>query len=227
MGCCSSSIEINVDDLRPYGFIPRAINSYREFVEMMARNRQCNAMIPIIEELVEQGSKCKNEIEQVQLDIKLKHQELETYKKNNSRVMIASINGEINRMEKHANQLITIKSVIDQIMRYTTLENISGGIVILLKQYAGLPMIKIENGKLSQILTNIDKRHDLTNEQMGFLEEFLDNIDEEEKEEEEYSEKKMKKKEHLVERHDKTMTEYESDRSIDLLNNLESPPNTL
>ena len=178
--CCSSSIEINIDDLRPYGFLSRLWNSYSTLIDMMIRTRHHAAMEQLTIQLVRERDDCDRNVLATELDTRRHREDVKRYQKENQTIMYRSALEELKRSENHAKRLIKLRGLAEQLIYMATTERLSTGLVMTLKTYTQTPLIRLQPGKLMNIFANVQKRSELTKEQNDSLQELLKDLDESE-----------------------------------------------
>lgn len=182
MGCCASSLEINVDDLRPYGFAPRLWNSYGLFVDMMARRRHARSLQEIVRRLALDRNSCSRQLAQVQLDVEVHAGNSARHEAGGQAVLHRASLDEVRRLERHARRIMTLRSLADQTIRMLTEETIGADLLATLECYTQVPFIQYSRERLTKIVQNVEKRSELTQQQSAEFKSLLDDLDQAEAE---------------------------------------------
>lgn len=185
MGCCTSSIEINVDDLSPYGFAPRVANSYCAFVDMMARRRHARSIYRIVRRLVQDRNDCTTRLRQMQLDMNVHSESIKAYQSSGQGLLQVATVDELRRIERSSRRILTLRCLADQVIRMLAEENIGTDLLMTLERYTKVPFIQFSRSRLDRVIQNVEKRSSLTARQSADFKSLLDGLDEGEREREE------------------------------------------
>lgn len=216
MGCCISSIEINVDDLRPYSFVFRLGRSYNHFFEMMALRRQARSVQEIVRRLTLDQRACSRQIEQVQLDIRCNTETAALHQKAGNGVLYQSSMQEVRRLERHARRIMNLRSLANLTIRQLVEESVGADMIMTLERYTQVPFIRYGRERLDKLITNVQKRMTLTSQQTEELRSLLIDIDDGEEE-----------AENLEELSAISSAPETSPEELQILEQLSPPPTTL
>lgn len=184
MWCCTSSIAINLEDLRPYGFLPRMWNSFSYFSEIMARRQHARDLREILRRLVLDRNNCSQLLLQAQLDLDV----LASASGADKAIIAIGQQAEIDRLKRHARHLVTMRSVADQSIRMITEERVGVDLMMTLYHCTKVPFIRYDAERWDQMISNLAKRHLLSSQQQAKFRELLVDMDETAVEEEEAEE---------------------------------------
>jgi hypothetical protein len=173
MGCCTSAIEVSVEDLRPYGFVLHGITTVSYCMEILARKRHSAKMIESARRFTLQRDNCSRLIEQANLDYQMHAAAADKARRSNAVVLVQSEEDELRRILRHATHLRTMRSVADHYLRGLSEERLGTELMATLEDYTRIPFLRFDEKRWERLLENLAKRKLLTEEQHDRYREIL------------------------------------------------------
>jgi len=170
MGCCvTSSLEINLDDLRPYGFLPSMYQSWIHFTNILAMNRNSRQLQEIVTRLARERQSCRNNLRNARLDLEfVKQSSVDKQQKIR----------DIKRHEYNIKELNLLDAMTTAFMNHAKNSVLSANVLITVKSLSEMPMIHLDSKSSMRMLLNLTKRQELGAETTKLFQEILLSQDE-------------------------------------------------
>lgn len=176
MGLCASALEVSVEDLRPYGFIPRMWHSYQHMRDILALRRHMRSAIVVVRRLSLDKIECSKRLRDIQFDIKRCDQLAGDHRKGDQMVLYRAAEAEKRRHLRDAARILAMISVMNHCINQVSEEAISSDLMVTLEYYTQMPFLRYDGHRWSEIVANLARRNALTDEQAERFQELLSDI---------------------------------------------------